>query len=196
MSRFLIVFAASAAFLTGSVLHSQEAPADQTRHPEDMQSPPDLLFDKDAPAPANATKITASKEATFNARERLATFSGEVRVTDPQFNLTCDNLTVVLGKDNTGMEEAQAEGHVLIVQDKPSEDGGKPTRSVGRARKAVYNPKSGDVTLTGSPEVQQGINVHRATESSTVMVLNRDGRLKTLGQSVTLIQDREKEAKN
>ena len=88
-----------------------------------------------------------------------------------------------------GLERAIAEGHVVITQDKPAEDGGEPKHYVGKASKADYDSKTGDVVLTGWPQIQQGINTQVATEEGTVMVLNRDGRLKTTGGCHTVIQD-------
>jgi hypothetical protein len=47
------------------------------------------------------------------------------------------------------------------------------------------------VTLSGWPEIQQGINRHIAANESTRMVLNRDGRATTEGASRTVITDTE-----
>lgn len=46
----------------------------------------------------NDTEILANQGATFAAKERIAVFSGDVRVRDPRFNLACDKLTVYLAK--------------------------------------------------------------------------------------------------
>lgn len=134
------------------------------------------------------TEITAQKDATFNEKENKAIFTGDVRVKDPAFLLSCDTLTVLLLKDRKGIDRAIAEGNVVIVQqtDNPSEKG-----AVGRARQAVYVPSKGDVTLIGWPEVQQGINRHVATDQSTRMIMNRDGRATTEGASKTVITDTE-----
>lgn len=89
-----------------------------------------------------------------------------------------------------GLKHAIAEGHVVIIQDKPAADGQPPQHSYGRAQRAEYDSDSGDVTLTGWPQVQQGINMQIATEESTVMVMNRDGHtMRTKGPTKTVIQD-------
>ncbi len=181
-TRYLVALT----LLLGCTAAAQE----ETTRPEDMEKPPEFLLDKESPALSQATIIEADKEASFNAKEKIAVFNGNVRVQDPQFNLTCDKLTVEMDNEQGGLKQAIAEGNVLIVQDKPAENGGKPTRSVGKAKKAIYEVATGDITLLGWPEVRQGINLHRATEFGTRMLLNRDGRLKTFGQSVTLIQDK------
>lgn len=154
-----------------------------------------------------------SKEVNFDAKTRVGVFSGNVKLNDPQFNLAADKLTVVMkkeptpaekakaaqnpsvepskgkaDKDSSSLEKAIAEGHVVITQDKPSEDGGEPIHYVGKANRVDYDSKTGDVILTGWPQIQQGINLQAATEEGTVMVLNRDGRLKTTGHSHTVFQ--------
>jgi lipopolysaccharide export system protein LptA len=54
------------------------------------------------------TEIT-SREAMLDNRINLATFSGEVDVRDPEYNLTCDKLTVYL-KKTKGKIEPKAAG--------------------------------------------------------------------------------------
>ncbi len=143
------------------------------------------------------TEITASKETSFDEKTRVAVFVGDVTVTDSQFNLTCDRLTAQLrrpdaaaGKEGEagGLEKVTAEGHVLIIQEKPDAEG-KVTRYVGKANRAEYNAATGDVKLTGWPQIQQGINNQVATEEGTIMILNRSGNLKTIGGSKTVIQE-------
>lgn len=51
-----------------------------------------------ADAPTSETEILAMQGAQFSAKERVATFTGDVRVTDPRFQLACDELTVYLKK--------------------------------------------------------------------------------------------------
>ena len=91
-----------------------------------------------------------------------------------------------------GLEKVIAEGSVVIIQDKPAADGGEPTHYVAKAARAEYEDATGNVTLSGWPQVAQGINMQVATEESTVMILNRDGKMTTSGGSKTLIQDTEK----
>ena len=138
------------------------------------------------------TEITASIETTFDERTRTAVFVGDVMVKDSQFTLTCEKLTAVLrkGKEKEGsgggLERAVAEGKVVIVQEKPDEKG-KMVRYMGKAARVEYDAESGDVTLTGWPQIQQGINTQVATEEGTRMILNKNGRLKTIGGSKTVI---------
>lgn len=140
--------------------------------------------------PEDAIVITAEDEAQFDSAKRIAVFIGKVAVDDKQFYLTCDKLTVFLkGGEAGGMERAEAEGNVNILQKKEGAEDAELSR--GRAQRAVYEPDKGIVTLIGAPEVQQGINLHRASEFGTRMILNPDGQLQTEGPSRTFIQDRE-----
>ena len=155
----------------------------------------DLGATTDAKGQPIATQIY-SDEASFDTEKRIGTFSGHVRVFDPRFNIQSDKLTVYIHKEEgEGLERAIAEGHVGVVRDKPDPKGGKPSKAVGLSEKAVYTSADGNVVLTGSPRVQQGLDTHVATSPETVMILNQDGHLTTHGPSRTEIRQ-EKTDKN
>ena len=158
-------------------------------------------------------------EATFDQKANEAVFIGEVVVKDPEFNVKCDKLTAHLKaaekakavaggpgpkpatpapaepkkKGGGGLQRAVAEANVgnrvIITQDKPDAEG-KPQRSVGEADKATYDAVTGDIVLTGKPEIQQGINRVIATSPGTVMTLNRDGHMNAKGPHKTIIVDK------
>src|SRR6266850_3427540 len=139
------------------------------------------------------TEIYAD-EAFFDSTKNIGIFSGRVKVTDPRFNLQSDKLTVFITKgQNQGLEKAVAEGDVGLVRDRPDPNGGAPTRAVGRADKAVYTAATGDVELTGTPRVQEGMNMHVATSPDTVMIINQNNQLTTHGPSRTEIRQQPKE---
>ena len=143
-----------------------------------------------------ATQIY-SDEASFDTAKRMGVFSGHVRVFDPRFNIQSDKLTVFIHKEEgEGLEKAVAEGHVGVVRDKPDPKGGPPSKAVGLSEKAVYTSSDGNVVLTGSPRVQQGLDTHIATTPDTVMVLNQDGHLTTHGPSRTEIRQETKNTEN
>ncbi len=135
------------------------------------------------------TEITAQKEATFDEKKNIAVFIGNVRVSDPGFVLAADKLTVTLAADRSGIDRAIAEGNVVIVQRSPEDKDGENKGAIGRAQRAEYVPSTGRATLSGSPEIQQGINRHIATSPGTRMILHRDGRASTVGPSRTVITD-------
>lgn len=142
------------------------------------------------------TEIYAD-EAFFDSTKSMGIFSGRVKVTDPRFNLQSKKLTVFITKGkNQGLEKAIAEGDVGLVRDRPDPNGGAPTRAVGRADKAVYTAATGDVELTGTPRVQEGLNMHVATSPDTVMIINQNNQLTTHGPSRTEIRQQPKEETN
>jgi lipopolysaccharide transport protein LptA len=134
------------------------------------------------------TEIYA-EEAFFDSSKNIGVFSGRVRVIDPRFNLQSDKLTVYLHRgEEQGLDKAIADGNVGVVRDRPDPDGGPPQHAVGRGDRAVFTSKDGNLELTGSPKVQQGTNMHVATSTDTVMIINQDGQLTTHGPSRTEIR--------
>ncbi|HMJ05406.1 MAG TPA: LptA/OstA family protein [Chthoniobacterales bacterium] len=141
---------------------------------------------------AMTTEIFAN-EAYFDSKESIGTFTGQVIVKDPRFNLQADKLTVYLGKGEVrGLDHAIAEGNVGVVREAPGENGAPPVQSVGRADRAFYTAKDGNVELSGTPRVMSGLNTHVATSPETVMVINQSGQLTTRGPSRTEIRQEPK----
>lgn len=155
------------------------------------------------------TEISAL-EATFDQKASQAVFIGEVEVKDPEFNVKCDRLTAHLktaekadpkapkpvapakakgGGLQRAVAEANAGNRVIITQDKKEADG-TSQHSAGEADRATYDAVTGDIVLTGSPEIQQGINRVVATAPGTVMILNRDGHMRAKGPHKTIIVDK------
>lgn len=91
-----------------------------------------------------------------------------------------------------GLEKAVCEmagdTKVVLTQDKVEADG-SISQTVAKALKVVYDAPTGDITLTGWPEVRQGMNSSVATEQGTVMILNREGKMRTIGRSKSVIRD-------
>lgn len=69
-------------------------PAAPLNEMNELSPPSDAAVD----APVSETVIEASDGATFASKDRIAVFSGNVKVTDPRFQLSCDKLTVFLNK--------------------------------------------------------------------------------------------------
>ncbi len=175
------------AFLCLIVLAARSAGQDAAGAPA-AKSPPPVLAATDANGQPITTQIYAD-EASFNTEKRIGIFTGHVRVFDPRFNIQSDKLTVFIHKEEgEGLEKAIAEGHVGVVRDKPDPKGGPPSKAVGLSEKAVYTSSDGNVELTGSPRVQQGLDTHVATSPETVMILNQSGQLTTHGPSRTEIR--------
>ena len=147
------------------------------------------------------TTISSKKGAYLDSKAYMATFNGSVSVVDARFSLTCDKLTAffvrpsvesageVKGESGrSGLDKAEAEGDVIIIQDKVG-DKGEVERSLARAQKAVYDSQTGNITLSGWPQVEQKQNVTMAAEESTVIVLNRKGKLEVLGHSKSILRN-------
>jgi lipopolysaccharide transport protein LptA len=208
MKRVAVSLVLMASLITGQ-LHGQvaAAPTDSGKAPKKREKATTEKGDKSStnksPAPA-ATGLLQSNEATtteiyadeafFDSTKNIGIFTGRVKVTDPRFSLQSNKLTVFITKgQNQGLEKAVAEGDVGLVRDRPNPDGGAPTRAVGRADKAVYTAATGDVELTGTPRVQEGMNMHVATSPDTVMIINQNNQLTTHGPSRTEIRQQPKE---
>ncbi|MEI6715124.1 MAG: LptA/OstA family protein [Verrucomicrobiota bacterium] len=91
-------------------------------------------------------------------------------------------------KGGGGIEKAIAEGHVVIAQEKRN-DKGELERSVGRGQKVIYDADTGDITLSGWPQVEQKMNTIVALEEGTVIVLNRKGTMDVQGHSKTVLRN-------
>ena len=179
---------------------------------------PEKPAPEETPATANDTEILASQGATFAAKDRIAVFSGDVRVRDPRFTLACDKLTVYLNKGavagaepspaptpppvaaepganrGSGIDHAVAEGHVIIIQKRAATKPGEEEKtSIGRCDRAEYDGKTGDMTLRGMPKVEQNGDSHEALSNSTYMILHRDNSLETHGPNRTYFIQRGKD---
>lgn len=134
------------------------------------------------------TIITATEQANFDNKTSVAEFIGSVVVRDPQFTLTCDRLKAFLKPGGRGLQKVEATGNVVIRQEN-TDNRGAQVVSTARSGKAIFTPDTGDIDLQEWPQVQQGINAHVSTESTTRMILNRAGRINTVGSSKTVIVD-------
>ena len=134
------------------------------------------------------TVIESTDGATFDNASNTAEFTGHVIVHDPQFDLSCDKLHVIISPDRKGLSKVIATGTVIITQEKKN-DRGDLIKSIGKCGKVTYDAATGDATLEDWPQIQQGINNQIATQQSTIMILNAKGRSRTIGGSRTMIVD-------
>jgi len=197
----VLISCAPAALLQGQIAASPVSSAAPVKKAEKAtakgdKSSTNQLFGASNPLQSNEPTTTEiyADEAFFDSTKNMGIFSGRVKVTDPRFNLQSEKLTVFITKgQNQALEKAIAEGNVGLVRDRPDPSGGPPTRAVGRADKAVYTAATGDVELTGTPRVQEGLNMHVATSADTVMIINQNSQLRTHGPSRTEIRQEPKE---
>jgi lipopolysaccharide transport protein LptA len=184
----------------GASRAAPEKKAKKTAAKKENSSAAPKLFGQPATGlSSNAPTVTDiyADEAFFDSTKNMGIFTGRVKVTDPRFNLQSDKLTVFITKgQNQALEKAIAEGNVGLVRARPDPNGGPPTLAIGRADKATYTAATGDVELRGTPRVQEGLNMHVATNPDTVMIINQNSQLTTHGPSRTEIrQEPNKEKK-
>lgn len=88
-----------------------------------------------------------------------------------------------------GIEKAIAKGPmVTIIQKAP--DG---STKIGKGRHVTYDGKTGDITLRGMPQIQDGYNMIIATAPETVLVITADSKIRTMGPHETrLVQEGQK----
>ena len=80
-----------------------------------------------------------------------------------------------------GIDKAIATGtKVVITQHAP--DG---SSKIGTGRHVTYDGKTGDITLRGMPQIQDGGNMIIATSAETVLVITAAGKIKTMGPHQT-----------
>lgn len=159
MKKFIVIFAAMLGGLAGAqtnevALPFQAANGTNVTHESDATNA--------APASATSTNAAAkalteitSDTADFDLNARQAVYHGHVRVTDPQVQMTCGELTVNLPKSGERLSRVVAETNVVInFQDE------KGQKYHVTAAKAVYDYHvAGDttnetVTFTGNPRVE------------------------------------------
>ncbi len=97
--------------------------------------------------PPPRTVITANR-LTFDYRRSIALFEGDVKVSDPELNLTSDSLTVIMNPDES-IKSVTAVGNVHVVQ-------GDRT---ARGDKVIYILAQGEVVITGHAQLQRGADL-------------------------------------
>lgn len=106
---------------------------------------------RQAASDPNRDIIIDADQFEYEARLNVATYSGHVRVNDPQMEMQCDFLKVKLPPSGGTVQEILAEGHVVLLNKQDQ------TRATGA--KAVYAAATDLVELTGNPvlETLQGV---------------------------------------
>lgn len=191
----MLIFSVVTAQLWAQTAAPPAESATPLQKPAKKQKPAgDSLFGSATQSNGPTTTEIYANEAFFDSTKNMGIFTGNVKVTDPRFNLQSDKLTIYVSKgENQGLEKAIAEGNVAVVRDRPDANGGTPTRSVGRSETATYLAATGNVELRGDPRVQEGLNTHVAASPETVMIINQNGQLTTHGASRTEIRQQPKE---
>jgi lipopolysaccharide export system protein LptA len=134
---------------------------------------------------ANDLIISAIKQTDFDIDSSRMEFSGDVQIKSPRFAMRCDRFIVNLKTDGSGISYGEGIGNVFIRM----RNEGKPSGHEGFARRAIYRPGEGKLTLSGWPKIREQHKEHVAATEETKMVLYTDGRVKTLGRNRTIISN-------
>lgn len=186
------------------------APPTPPAGPQPQALPP---LEDPAAKPREPTVVIEADEAVFNLREAVFVYTGHVRARHPQFYIECDELVVEMlreekpdeakdkgktapGKKSAddaittadeprdgGIRKAVATGSTVTIEKRNAEG----EVQMGKCRKAVYDGVTGAITMSNYPQVQRGNILHMATQPDTLMVFEKDGRLRTTGRPRTVI---------
>ncbi len=148
---------------------------------------------------AEGPTVIVSRDMTFKNSTQTADFKGEVNVKAPGFEVSCDRLRVILkpksapgappppaapgGGGMGNIEEAIAEGNVVITQDKPGKPGEPPSRYLAKGKKAVFTDSKGSIVITGWPQILESQDGKPAKQTNAL----EEGTKVTLFQSNDMI---------
>lgn len=151
--------------------------------------------------------VIVSREGSFKSSSQSAEFKGEVNVKGPEYEISCDRLRIKMkpkpaagveapaepapdakAADDGGMgniEEAIAEGNVIITQIKPGKAGAPPSRYLAKGKKAVFTSTSGSLVITGWPQILESIDGKPIKQTNAL----EEGTKVTLFQSNDMLFD-------
>ncbi len=148
-----------------------------------------LLFCIAANCPA-ADKPAAGRTVTeiditsdsfdYDQKSGVALYTGHVFVSDPQMQLRCEVMRVVLPAGGGKIDNIVAEKNVVIDLVDP-----KGQKSHATGGKAVYQSKSDTVELTGEPKIE----TEQGTLTADLVLLNRgESKLQARGKVKMLLR--------
>lgn len=173
-----------------------------------------------APKKKGGPTIITSREASFQSNSQTAEFKGEVIVKGPDFEISCDRLKIIMkpkaalpvegaepapapvpaaapaGALGGNIEEAIAEGNVIITQDKPGKLGEPPSRYLAKGKKAVFTDVKGMLVLTGWPQIIETVDGKplkqtNALEEGTKVYLFQSNDMKVEGYNEVILHGKE-----
>ncbi len=129
------------------------------------------LWAQDASTPAPGSTVITSDELHVDEGSHTAIFTGNVLVVGTNFNLKCQEMTVLSSKDNK-IDHIIAKGDVVIVQ---------PDR-IAHCGQADYFHDEDKFVLTDQPSIidnKNQIEAPKITIYRTTQQMITDGRTKT-----------------
>ncbi len=186
---------------------------DPAATPVPMPKPLQPLEEPKLKTSPDKVTITARDSAYLDKGSAIAVFVGDVKVYHPQFYLECEELELHMEQDamgggetkkapvvndailadsgsggsekneTGGIKMAIAKGPQVVIR-KLSETG---EVQVANCKEATFVSETGEMTLRVWPQVQRGQSLQIASDAGTIMILNKDGGLRTVGPSRTEI---------
>ena len=141
------------------------------------------------------TVIDAAKGAIFNrldpvTRNREMFFEGDVKITDTQFDISCETLTAYMRftGGEKGLQKAVASGlpEKRVRVERHTEDG---ERQLGLAQEVTYVISSGDVVLDVWPEIRRGSHSSVAKRRDARIVMKKNGNVESRGVDIQIVPD-------
>ncbi|WP_395734580.1 LptA/OstA family protein, partial [Prosthecobacter sp.] len=174
-----------------------------------------LNLDEVPKATKGQIDITAQKSAFFDVNNNYGIYTGDVKVRNSQMYIECEELELFMAKQGgsvlgapkpkkTGpaakdadilaapkkpansaalIDKADARGPMVTIE-KISEDG---SLQIGHCKHLIYDGKTEQTTLLEWPQLQDGNQLHKATEAGCIMIIDKTGKLTTTGGHETII---------
>ncbi len=103
-------------------------------------------------------------------------FTGNVDMKHIDFRLRCDDLLILMEKGETEpgipFKQAIAVGKRVVME----RINAKGVKELGLSRKVVFNPRTGDIILSGGhPSLQSGKILIKTTSQNAIIILKKDG---------------------
>ena len=160
----------------------------------------------------NQVKISSSGAAEFDSTSGVAIFTEDVIIEHPGFYMESDELEVHMEKGEEKPAEAAADAPAAPVEAEPAgaeakEDTGGGIKvaiargrrvmlkklsedgklQIGYCRKAIFDGATGNLEMHGNPQIQKGNQILMAKNPDTVIIIEKDGKLKTNGKQLTIL---------
>ena len=160
------------------------------KEPEDDEEDPGVSVKG-----SKTTVIDAAKGAIFNrldpvTRNREMFFEGDVKIADPQFDISCETLTAYMrfAAGEKGLQKAVASGVPgKRVRVERRADGGEI--QLGLAQEVTYVMSTGDVVLDVWPEVRRGRHSSVAKHRDARIVMKKNGSVESRGVDIQIVPD-------
>lgn len=104
----------------------------------------EVQLNKDIVVRQDEITISCSGPLAIDYDKNKASFYDKVKVTEPRGELVADYLDIFFNPDSQEIEKVVAERNVVIKQDP----------NVAKGQKIIYTLASGEVILTGNPEIR------------------------------------------